>query len=309
MELALIVPLLAAAVQSGTPILFATLGEMFTERAGVLNLGVEGMMIVGALAAFLTARATGSPWLGLLAAGCAAALVGGLHGVVCLHFLGNQTVSGLALTIFGVGLANYLGTPFIGQHAPGFEPFAVPVLSAIPVLGDVLFRHDAMVYLSFLLPPAFWLFWHRTRPGLGLTAAGEHPRAAAAAGLNPVALRWAGVLAGGFLVGLGGAYLSLAYTHLWTNGMTAGRGWVAVALVIFAFWRPGRAMFGAYLFGGVMAFQLRLQASGTDVPSSFLLMLPYALTVLALVLSALRGRGASSSAAPAALGVNIEPEG
>jgi simple sugar transport system permease protein len=308
-ELALIVPLLAAAVQSGTPILFATLGEMFTERAGVLNLGVEGMMIVGALAAFLTARATGSPWLGLLAAGCAAALVGGLHGVVCLHFLGNQTVSGLALTIFGVGLANYLGTPFIGQHAPGFEPFAVPVLSAIPVLGDVLFRHDAMVYLSFLLPPAFWLFWHRTRPGLGLTAAGEHPRAAAAAGLNPVALRWAGVLAGGFLVGLGGAYLSLAYTHLWTNGMTAGRGWVAVALVIFAFWRPGRAMFGAYLFGGVMAFQLRLQASGTDVPSSFLLMLPYALTVLALVLSALRGRGASSSAAPAALGVNIEPEG
>lgn len=309
MEAALIIPLLAAAIQSGTPILFATLGEMFTERAGVLNLGVEGMMIVGALAAFLAAQATGSPWLGVLAGGTAAALVGALHGVVCLHFLGNQTVSGLALTIFGVGLANYLGTPFIGQRAPGFEPFAVPVLSAIPLLGDIFFRHDALVYLSFALPPLFWLFWHRTRPGLGLTAAGEYPRAAAAAGLNPVALRWAGVLAGGFLVGLGGAYLSLAYTHLWSNGMTAGRGWIAVALVIFAFWRPGRAMFGAYLFGGVMAFQLRLQATGTNVPSSFLLMLPYALTILALVLSALRGRGASSSAAPAALGVNIEPEG
>ncbi|WP_461210262.1 ABC transporter permease [Desulfocurvus sp. DL9XJH121] len=304
----LLIPLLAAAVQSGTPILFATLGEMFTERAGVLNLGVEGMMIVGALAAFLVSKATGSPWLGLAAAGCAGAALGALHGVVCLHFLGNQTVSGLALTILGVGLADYLGTPYIGLQAPGFFPFALPGLSALPVVGDIFFRQDALVYLSYVTPVLFWLLWNRTRTGLALTAAGEHPEAASAAGLDPVRLRWLGILAGGFLVGLGGAYLSLAYTHLWTNGMTAGRGWIAVALVIFAFWRPGRAVFGAYLFGGVMAFQLRLQAAGTNVPSSFLLMLPYALTVAALLFSALRGRGGSSSAAPAALGLNIEPK-
>ena len=304
----LLIPLLAAAVQSGTPILFATLGEMFTEKAGILNLGVEGMMIVGAFAAFLVSQATGSPVLGLVAAGLAAALLGALHGLVCLHFLGNQVVSGLALTILGVGLANFLGTPFIGQQAPGFYPFDLPLLSSVPFLGDVFFKQDALVYLSYLAPVAFWFVWNRTRTGLALTAAGEYPPAAAAAGLSPLRLRWLGILAGGFLVGLGGAYLSLAYTHLWTNGMTAGRGWIAVALVIFAFWRPGRAVFGAYLFGGVMAFQLRLQATGTQIPSSFLLMLPYGLTIAALLFSALRGRGGSSSAAPAALGVNIEPQ-
>jgi len=307
-NLELLIPLLAAAIQSGTPVLFATLGEMFTERAGVLNLGVEGMMIVGALAAFLTAKFTGSPWLGLVAGGLAGAGMGAIHGLVCLEFLGNQTVSGLALTIFGIGLADYLGTPFIGQSAPGFYAFNVPLLSSIPAIGSIFFKHDAMVYLSYITPVLFWFFWHRTKTGLALTAAGEYPKAAAAAGLHPVRLSWLGILAGGFLVGIGGAYLSLAYTHLWTNGMSAGRGWIAVALVIFAFWRPGRAVFGAYLFGGVMAFQLRLQATGTNLPSSLLLMLPYLLTVLVLLFSAMRGSG-KSSAAPGSLGVNIEPEG
>ncbi|BBD07022.1 ABC transporter permease [Desulfovibrio ferrophilus] len=304
----MLIPLLTAAVQSGTPILFATLGEMFTERAGILNLGVEGMMIVGAFAGFFVSLSTGNPWLGVLAAGIAASAFSALHGLVCLSFLGNQVVSGLALTILGVGLADFLGSPYIGKQAPGFYAFDLPLLSSLPFVGDIFFKHDALVYLSYVAPLAFWLFWHRTRTGLALTAAGEYPPAALAAGLNPVRLRWIGIMAGGFLVGIGGAYLSLAYTHLWTNGMTAGRGWIAVALVIFAFWRPGRAVFGAYLFGGVMAFQLRLQASGTQVPSSFLLMLPYGLTIAALLFSALRGRGGSSSAAPAALGVNIEPE-
>jgi simple sugar transport system permease protein len=167
------------------------------------------------------------------------------------------------------------------------------------------------VYLSYVLPLGFWWFLHRTRLGLGIRAVGEMPAAAAAAGRRPNRLRAIGVMGGGFLCGLGGAYLSLAYTHLWTTGLSAGRGWVAVALVIFAFWRPGRAVLGAYLFGGVMAFQLRLQASGTNVPSSLLLMLPYALTVIVLVFSAARAHraGGTSSAAPAALGVNIEPEG
>jgi simple sugar transport system permease protein len=302
----ILVPLLAAAVQSGTPILFATLGEMLTERAGVINLGVEGVMLCGAMAAFLASQATGQPWLGVLAGGLAGALLASVHGAVCLLFQGNQIVSGLALTIFGVGLANFVGTPHVGQTAPGFDPLALPILQDLPGLGPVLFRQDALVYLSYLVPVLLALFLRRTRWGLAVRAAGENPRAAAAAGLKVGAVRLCAILGGGFLCGLGGAYLSLAYTHLWTNGLTAGRGWIAVALVIFAFWRPGRAALGAYLFGGVMAFQLRLQALGTDVPSSLLLMLPYGLTVLALALSSWRGKVAE---APEGLGVNLEPEG
>ncbi|MGD9016009.1 MAG: ABC transporter permease [Desulfobacterales bacterium] len=300
----MIVPLLAAAIQSGTPILFATLGEILTERGGILNLGVEGMMIVGAFAGFLVAKATGSPALGFLASGAAGLLLSGLHGMVCIGFLGNQVVSGLALTILGTGLANYLGTPMIGQTAPGFTPLSIPFLSNLPVAGPLLFNHDPLVYVSLLLAPGLWWVLYRTRWGLGLRAAGESPDAASAGGIPVVAYRWCGVLAGGFLVGLGGGYLSLAYTHLWTNGLTAGRGWIAVALVIFAFWRPGRAILGAYFFGGVMAFQLRLQASGTHLPSSLLLMLPYGMTVLVLVFSSWKGQGTE---APAALGTNIEP--
>lgn len=302
----LLIPLLAATVQSGTPILFATLGEMFTEKGGILNLGVEGMMSVAALAAFVTALSTGSPWLGFAAGGLAGMLLSLVHGLVCVTCLGNQVVSGLALTILGLGLTTFLGTPFIGLSAPGFGKFAFPLLAQIPVLGDIFFRQDALVYVSYCAPFVFWFFFHRTSLGLGVIATGEYPRAAAAAGLKPVRLRYLAAASGGFLIGMGGAYLSLAYTHLWTNGLSGGRGWIAVALVIFAFWKPGRAVVGAYLFGGVMAFQLRLQASGTNLPSSLLLMLPYVLTIMVLILSAFRGRGAQ---APAALGTNIEPEG
>ncbi|ABB38308.1 ABC-type transporter, integral membrane subunit [Oleidesulfovibrio alaskensis G20] len=301
----LVIPVLAATIQAGTPILFATLGEMFTERAGVLNLGVEGMMILGAFFGFLFTHWTGNPWIGVLMAGTAAGMLGLLHGLVCQVFLGSQVVSGLALTILGVGLADYLGTPYVGVITEGFTPFAVPVLSSIPLAGDIFFRHDALVYLSYVMPLLFWFFICRTRAGMALRSAGENPAASAAVGLNPVRLRWMAIFAGGFLVGVGGAYLSLAYTHLWTNNMTAGRGWIAVALVIFAFWRPGRAVLGAYLFGGVMVFQLRLQAMGATLPSSLLLMLPYALTVVVLLVSSLRGGGGN---APAALGVNIEPD-
>jgi general nucleoside transport system permease protein len=304
MNTALIIPLLAAAIQSGTPILFATLGEILTEKSGVLNLGVEGMMITGALAAFVTAQLTGQPALAFLIAGLVGAAVGGIHAVVCLWFLGNQVVSGLALTIFGLGLANYLGTPLIGQSAPGFSKLAVPFLHRLPVLGPVLFQQDVLVYVAILLVPLLWFFLEKSRWGLHLRAVGEHPEAAAAAGIGVLRYRWIGILGGGALVGFGGAYLSLAYTHLWTNGLSAGRGWIAVALVIFAFWRPGRALLGAYLFGGVMAFQLRLQAVGTHLPSSLLLMLPYGLTVAVLVFASWRNQ---QTAAPAALGINIEP--
>lgn len=305
MPLELIIPLLAAAVQSGTPILYATLGEMVTERSGVLNLGVEGMMLLGALAAFWFSLITGQPWLGFLMGGVCAALLSAVHGLVCLGFQGNQIVSGLALTILGTGLANYLGTSLIGTQGIGFSSLPIPGLSGIPLIGPVFFNHDILVYLSFFLPLAIWIFFRHTRLGLHLRSVGENPVAAATAGLNVIRLRWLGITMGGFFAGLGGAYLSLAYIHLWTNGLTAGRGWIAVALVIFSFWRPGRAVFGAYLFGGVMAFQLRLQAMGTDIPSSFLLMLPYALTILVLIFSTMMGRG---SEAPAALAVNIPPE-
>ena len=296
--------LLAAAVQSGTPILYATLGEIFTERAGVLNLGVEGVMIVGALTGFVVARVTGSPWLAFVAAGFAGTLTVSIHGIVCLWFQGNQVVSGLALTILGTGFANYLGTPLVGMSAPGFDPVHLPILGDLPVVGKIFFQHDPLVYITFIIPPVMWSFLKNTRYGLGLRAAGEYPAAATAAGLNVQIYRWAGILVGGYFMGLGGAYLSLAYTHLWTNDLTGGRGWIAVALVIFAFWRPGRAIFGAYLFGGIMALQMRMQASGTALPSSLLLMLPYALTILVLVFSSWR-RGATEE--PAALGVNVEP--
>ena len=302
----LIIALLAAAVQAGTPILFATLGEILSEKGGVMNLGVEGVMALAAFAAFIVCHVTGSAWLGLLAGGLCGVLLCAVHSVVCQVFLGNQVVSGLALTLFGTGLSNFLGTPFVGQNTGGFRALAVPGLADLPFLGPVPFRQDAMVYLCYCAPVAVWFFLNRTSLGLGLRAAGEMPAAAAAAGLRPQRLRALGVLAGGFLCGLGGAYLSLAHTHLWTTGLSGGRGWVAVALVIFAFWRPGRAVLGALLFGGVMAFQLRLQASGTNVPSSLLLMLPYLLTVVVLVFCAARAR---RSGAPAALGVNIEPEG
>jgi len=304
MNLEFLLPLLAAAVQSGTPILYATLGEIFTEKSGILNLGIEGIMMVGALAGFVTSKLTGSPILGFFIGGCAGALVASLHGLVCLSFQGNQVVSGLALTIFGIGLADYLGTPFIGQRAPGFSQMPLPILSEIPFFGPVLFNHDPLVYTSYLIPPLMWIFFRYTRWGLGVRAVGEYPQAAYAGGLRVVGYRWAGILVGGYLVGLGGAYLSLAYTHLWTNGLSAGRGWIAVALVIFAFWNPMRAVIGAYLFGGVMAFQLRLQAAGTHIPSSLLLMLPYGLTVIVLIFSSWKGQGID---APAALGINVEP--
>jgi simple sugar transport system permease protein len=303
MSLEIVLALLAAAVQSGTPILFGTLGEIVTERSGVINLGVEGIMSVGALAAFMVALWSGSPLTGFLAAGLCGALLAAVHGAVCLNFQGNQVVSGLALTILGTGLAGYLGTPHVGTTMPGFQPLAIPLLVDIPLLGTVLFRHDLLVYIGFLSAPLLHFYFYRTRWGLHMQAVGENPEAALAAGVRAVGYRWIGILIGGWLMGWGGAYLSLAYTHTWTNGLSAGRGWIAVALVIFAFWRPLRAVAGAFFFGGVMAFQFRLQAVGTHIPSSLLLMLPYALTIAALVFSSRRGRDET----PAALGVNIEP--
>ncbi len=305
MELELLVPILAAAVQSATPLLYATLGEMFMERAGVLNLGIEGIMLFGAFTAFLGLYLSGSPWLGFLCGGLGGLALASVHGLICLVLRGNQVVSGLALATFGCGLANYLGTPFIGKTTEGFSAFNIPVLSELPAIGQIFFQQDALVYLAFLLPPLFWFILVHTSFGLAIRATGENPEAARSSGISPLKVRWQTTLLGGFLAGLGGAYLSLAYMHIWTDNITAGRGWIAVALVIFAFWRPARALFGALLFGGVVAFQLRLQATGTAIPSSFLHMLPYLLTLFVLFAAGYLGRGRN---APKSLGVNIEPE-
>ena len=196
---------------------------MVTEQGGVLNLGVEGIMSISALAAFWVSLVTGSPWLGFLAGGLGGMALSSLHGFVCISCLGNQVVSGLALTILGVGLTHFLGVSYVGLSAPGFFPFDFPLLSQIPVIGDIFFKHNMLVYISFVIPVLFWFFFKRTSLGMHVTATGEMPAAAAAAGLKPIALRYFAVTVGGFIIGLGGAYLSLAYMHLWSNGISGGQ--------------------------------------------------------------------------------------
>jgi general nucleoside transport system permease protein len=302
------IAVLAAAVRAGTPVLFATLGEIFAERAGILNLGVEGMMLVGALAGFATTVRTGNPWLGVVAAGVAGGALSMIHGVLCITLRANQVASGLALTIFGTGLSAALGRGYIGVPADGFHTTAVPGLSQLPVLGPILFQQDPLVYLSYLLVPAAWFMLYRTRWGLDIRAVGEQPEAADAMGVDVARVRYAGVAVGGVLAGIGGTFLSTAYTSMWIENMTAGRGWIAVALVIFATWDPVRAVAGAYLFGGVNALQLNLQAAGTRLPIYLLLMAPYVFTILVLVL-ATQETARKRLGAPAALSVPYSRSG
>jgi ABC-type uncharacterized transport system permease subunit len=273
----MVISILAAAVRSGTPILFATLGEIIIEKSGILNLGLEGIMLIGALTGFSVSLASGNPWLGIIAAFILGAFITLIHGFISITLKGNQVVSGLAMTIFGTGVSSLIGKAFIGKTIPGLLKTPFPVLNRIPFIGPVFFNHDLMVYFSFFLVVFLSWFLISTRIGLNLRAVGDSPRAADALGLNVNRIRYLAVLIGGGIVALGGAYLSVAYNKMWTESMTAGRGWIAVALVIFAIWNPTRAALGAYLFGGVEAFQLRLQATGTSIPTPLLLMLPYLL--------------------------------
>jgi simple sugar transport system permease protein len=292
----------AAAIRAGTPVLFATLGEIFAERAGILNLGVEGMMLVGALAGFVTTVRTGDPWLGALAAAAASGSLSLIHAVLSITLRANQVASGLALTIFGTGLSASLGRTFVGIPAPVFQTTPLPVLRDIPVLGPILFQQDPLVYLSYVIVPAAWYVLYRTRWGLNIRAVGESPEAADAMGVDVARVRYACVVIGGILAGLGGAFLSTAYTGMWIENMTAGRGWIAVALVIFATWDPLRAVVGAYLFGGVNALQLHLQAAGTRLPVYLLLMAPYIFTIIVLVF-ATQETARKRLGAPAALSI------
>jgi general nucleoside transport system permease protein len=301
-RLAFLTSVLAAAIPAGTAILYACLGEVFCERAGILNLGVEGMMLMGALSGFAVTMWTGEAWIGALGAFVVGGMMASIHAILSIGLRANQVVSGLALTLFGTGLSAYLGRPLVGKPAADrFGTITIPLLGDIPYLGRILFQQSALVYLSFALVPLAWWFVYRTRQGLNLRAVGERPEAADAMGVDVARLRYLYVLLGGALAGLGGAAISLGTNPGWTDGMTAGRGWIAVALVIFAGWNAARAAVGAYLFGGVEAGQFRLQTVGIGVSAFFLNMLPYLFMILVLVLS-MRDAARARLGAPGALG-------
>ncbi len=299
---AIILSVLAAS----TPLLIAATGELVTERAGVLNLGVEGMMIVGAACGFGGALLTGSTTVGAIcgiAAGTALSLV---FALMTLGLAVNQVATGLALTILGIGLSGLIGAGFVGERITPAPQLYIPGLTDIPILGRILFGEDGFVYASLLMVVGVWLFLYRTRSGLIIRAVGDNHVSAHALGYPVLKIRLGAVMFGGACAGLAGAYLPLAYTPFFVPGMTAGRGWIALALVVFSSWRPGRLVIGAYLFGAVTILQLHAQGWGVGIPSQFMSALPYLATVIVLVLIS-RAR-AGGSTAPAALGTVFVPD-
>lgn len=293
-------------VTASTPLLLAALGELVTERAGVLNLGVEGMMVMGAVAGFAVALTTGSPHLGIVAAALAGAALAIPFGFLTLNLVANQVATGLALTLLGLGLSGLIGEAFVGQPGVRLAKIHIPGLTDLPFVGPLLFGQDILVYLSLALAAVVWHVVFRTRVGLVLRAVGDNHASAHALGYSVLRVRWAAVLFGGALSGLGGGYLSLAYTPQWIENMTAGRGWIALALVVFASWLPGRLVIGAYLFGAVTILGFFVQGLGVGVPAQLLSSLPYLVTIVALVLIS-RRRG-SGGDAPACLGRAFVPD-
>lgn len=298
--------ILVAMVVASTPLVFAATGELVVERAGVLNLGVEGMMLVGAVAGFAAAVGFGNPVLAVAAAAGGGAAMALVFGVLTLSLLANQVATGLALTIFGIGLSSLIGKGFVGTPLDRLPRIDVPGLTDLPVVGPVVFGQDLMVYLGIALVAAVWWFLDRTRAGLVLRAVGDNHDAAHAIGYSVIGVRYAAVAFGGAMSGMGGAYLSLAYSPMWAENMTAGRGWIALALVVFATWRPGRVLVGAWLFGGVTIAQLHVQGTGLAIPSQFMSMLPYLATILVLVLIS-RDATRIRLNAPACLGKVFHP--
>jgi simple sugar transport system permease protein len=280
-EIALLV---AATFAAGTPLVIAGLGLLVNERAGVLNLGAEGMLLISAVAGFAATYRSGSEWLGFAAGAAAGALVAAVFGWLVVWLNTNQYATGLAVSLFGSGFSAFVGIGYVGKKLPEQASHAVPLLADVPFLGPALFRQHPMVYLAVALVAAAAFFLYRTRAGLVLRSVGEAPQSAHALGYHVRGIRLAAVVTGGALCGVAGSYLSVVYTPLWVEGMVAGRGWIALALTVFATWRPGRILLGAYLFGGVTMLQLHLQAQGVQVPSPFMAMLPYLSTVVVLVL-------------------------
>ena len=280
-ELAL---LLAAMLSAGTPLAIAGLGLLVNERAGVLNLGAEGMMLIAAVAGFAVAFHSGSDWLAFAAGALAGALAAAVFGLLTIWLNTNQYATGLALSLFGAGFSAFVGIGYVGKKLAERSNHAVPVLSELPFVGTALFRQHPMVYLAIAATAlAAWVLY-RTRAGLVLRAVGESPESAHALGYPVRRIRLLAVMTGGALCGVSGAYLSVVYAPLWVEGMVAGRGWIALALTTFATWRPARVLLGAYLFGGVTMLQLHLQAQGVQVASQIMSMLPYLATIVVLVL-------------------------
>lgn len=293
--------ILLGIVIAATPLVFASIGELVTERSGVLNLGVEGMMVIGAIAAFAATYGTGSYLIGGVAGALAGAAMGALFGVLTLTLMSNQVATGLALTMFGLGLSALIGQAYSGISLGQFPKVDIPLLSDIPFIGPLLFAQDAFVYVSIALVLGVAWFLTRTRGGLILRAIGENHDAAHAIGYSVVGIRYLAAIFGGACAGLGGAYLSLVQTPLWVEKMTAGRGWIALALVVFASWRPLRLLGGAYLFGGITIMQLHSQGLGIKIDAQILSMLPYLATILVLVIIS-RDRMKMKLNAPACLG-------
>lgn len=286
MDLSAINPvlLIAAIIAAATPVLLAAVGETIVERAGVLNLGVEGMMITGAVCGFIVAVNSGSPLLGFLLAAVGGAMLSLLFAFLTQVALANQVASGLALTLFGLGLSALLGQSYVGIKPPRLEATPLGPLADIPVLGPIVFGHDIIVYLGLALVAGTWAFLRYSRLGLVLKGVGENHDAAHALGYKVKRIRTLAIMFGGACAGLGGAYISLVRVPQWTEGMTAGVGWIALALVVFASWKPWRVLLGAYLFGGIAQLQLNLQGAGVAIPVEYLAMSPYIVTIIVLVI-------------------------
>jgi len=295
------VSMIVLLIGAATPILLAAIGELVVEKSGVLNLGVEGMMIIGAVTGFATATTTGSPMLGLLGAMVGGAVVSILFAVLTQYLLSNQVATGLALTMFGLGLAALMGRGFNGIKPPRMDRLNIEGLTDLPVVGKLFFSHDPVIYGSLVLVFAVWWFLNRTRAGLVLRACGENHEAAHSLGYNVPLIRFGAIMFGGACAGLGGAYVSLVRVPQWTEGMTAGVGWIALAIVVFAAWKPWRVILGAYMFGGLTILQLSLQAMGVSISGAYLSMTPYIVTIVVLVIMSADRKKASLNA-PACLG-------
>jgi simple sugar transport system permease protein len=304
----LLVPILSGTIVAATPLIYAAIGELVAERSGVLNLGVEGMMLIGTVTAFSVAFAGYSPVLAAIAAAGAGALAALVFAVLALSLATNQYAAGLALTILGSGLSAFIGHDFGSAALKSIPKLRIPLLSDLPVAGPVLFSHDVLTYLAIVFTAAVWWFLYRTKAGLVLRIVGESPQSAHAIGYPVILIRYAATLFGGAMAGLAGAYLALAYTPLWVENMTAGRGWIALALVVFATWRPWRVLLGAWLFGGVTVLQLFAQGLGIDAPSELLSSLPYLATIVVLVAIS-RNPQTMRLNAPVSLAQTFRPEG